>query len=116
MPPLGLMTVAALLPRDWTVRLVDRKVQAFRRADIAWADVIMVGGMIVQRPDALEVMSLCQRLGKPVVRGGPDATCWPSCRPSTTSATAAMSPLRLVGHLPPASVAASLTRQVSDNP
>jgi radical SAM superfamily enzyme YgiQ (UPF0313 family) len=77
MPPLGLMTVAALLPKDWTVRLVDRNVHALKHADISWADLVMVGGMIVQRPDALEVLALCRRQGKPVVCGGPDTTSSP---------------------------------------
>src|SRR5262245_32338866 len=74
MPPLGLMTIAALLPKDWIVRLVDRNTQKLRAADIAWADMIMLGGMIVQRLDALAVINLCKTQGKPVVCGGPDAT------------------------------------------
>lgn len=76
-PPLGLITVAALLPKHWTVRLIDRNVQALQDADLDWADMIMTGGMLPQRPDAEAVIALAQARGKPVVVGGPDATSCP---------------------------------------
>ncbi len=71
-PPLGLMTVAALLPVEWTCRLVDRNVTDLNEADLAWADLVMIGGMIVQRPDCLALIAKVQGCGKPVVIGGPD--------------------------------------------
>jgi len=75
--PLGLLTVAALLPREWNCRLVDRNVHDVTRADLAWADMVMTGGMYVQRPDCLVVIELAQHHGKPVVVGGPDVTSEP---------------------------------------
>jgi len=76
-PPLGLITVAALLPQDWNLRLIDRNAQELGPADLAWADVVFTGGMLPQRVDCLEVIDLCQAQGKPVVIGGPDATSSP---------------------------------------
>lgn len=75
--PLGLLTVAALLPTEWTCRLVDRNVADVSDADFAWADLVMTGGMNVQRPDCLSLIARAQSLGKPVVVGGPDATSEP---------------------------------------
>jgi radical SAM superfamily enzyme YgiQ (UPF0313 family) len=75
--PLGLVTVAALLPADWEVRLVDRNVSELRAGDLAWADVVMTGGMLPQQRDALEVIRLAHGAGKPVVVGGPDVTATP---------------------------------------
>jgi radical SAM superfamily enzyme YgiQ (UPF0313 family) len=75
--PLGLVTLAALLPPEWELRLVDRNVEELTEADLAWADVVMTGGMLPQRNDALHVVGLAQACSKPVVVGGPDATCAP---------------------------------------
>ncbi len=71
-PPLGLLTVAALLPPGWSLRLVDRNVRDLSADDWAWADLVMTGGMLPQRPDALEIIRLAQAHGKPVAVGGPD--------------------------------------------
>ena len=75
--PLGLITVAALLPASWDVRLVDRNVEELSDDDLAWADVVMTGGMLPQRNDALHLVERAHASGKPVVVGGPDATCAP---------------------------------------
>jgi radical SAM superfamily enzyme YgiQ (UPF0313 family) len=75
--PLGLVTVAALLPPSWQCRLVDRNAEDLRESDLDWADLVMIGGMLPQRPDALEVIELAHRFGKPVVVGGPDVTSSP---------------------------------------
>ena len=72
--PLGLVTVAALLPRDWEVRLVDRNIEQLEEEDLAWSDVVMIGGMMPQRRDALAVVDLAHAAGKPVAVGGPDVT------------------------------------------
>jgi radical SAM superfamily enzyme YgiQ (UPF0313 family) len=72
--PLGLITVAALLPGGWGVRLVDCNIEELRPDDLAWADLVMTGGMLPQQPDALRIIGMSKAAGKPVVVGGPDAT------------------------------------------
>ncbi|MEM8663419.1 MAG: B12-binding domain-containing radical SAM protein [Pseudomonadota bacterium] len=72
MPPLGLITVAALLPADWTCKVMDRNVEEVTEADIRAADMIMTGGMMPQRPDILTLIDWAHDLGKKVVVGGPD--------------------------------------------
>lgn len=72
--PLGMLTVAALLPRDWELKLVDRNVEDFDEALLDWADLVMIGGMIAQQPDHLALMKKAHARGKRVVSGGPDAT------------------------------------------
>jgi radical SAM superfamily enzyme YgiQ (UPF0313 family) len=71
LPPLGLLTVAALLPRDWPKRLVDVNVQSLRDRDLAWADVVFLGGMIVQRDSAHALIERCRAARKTIVAGGP---------------------------------------------
>jgi radical SAM superfamily enzyme YgiQ (UPF0313 family) len=75
--PLGLITVAALLPQTWDIRLVNRNTMDLTAADLAWCDVVMTGGMLNQQADALEVIALAKRHHKPVVVGGPDVTSSP---------------------------------------
>jgi radical SAM superfamily enzyme YgiQ (UPF0313 family) len=75
--PLGLITVAAMLPKDWVVRLVNRNTEQLSDDDIGWADMVMTGGMLVQQPDTLRLIEMCQARGKPVVVGGPDPTSSP---------------------------------------
>ncbi len=77
LPPLGLLTVAALLPREWEVRLVDMNVRPLDDADLAWADAVFLTGMLVQRPSMLEVASRARAAGKIVVAGGPHVTATP---------------------------------------
>jgi radical SAM superfamily enzyme YgiQ (UPF0313 family) len=77
LPPLGLLTVAAHLPRDWDVRLCDMNVRALEDADLAWADVVFLTGMLVQRPSMLEVAGRARAMGKLIVAGGPHATATP---------------------------------------
>ncbi|SKA25928.1 Radical SAM superfamily enzyme YgiQ, UPF0313 family [Enhydrobacter aerosaccus] len=75
--PLGLLTVAAMLPAHWQCRLIDRNVSDVSNADFEWADLVMTGGMNVQRVDCLDIISRAQALGKVVVVGGPDVTSEP---------------------------------------
>jgi radical SAM superfamily enzyme YgiQ (UPF0313 family) len=75
--PLGLITVAAMLPASWTTRLVDCNTETVTSEDIAWADVVFTGGMLSQQADTLRLIDLCHSHGKPVVVGGPDATSSP---------------------------------------
>jgi radical SAM superfamily enzyme YgiQ (UPF0313 family) len=76
-PPLGLITVAALLPPTWNIRLVNRNAEELSESDLAWADMVMTGGMLPQQADTLSLIGLCRDHGKPVVVGGPDATSSP---------------------------------------
>jgi radical SAM superfamily enzyme YgiQ (UPF0313 family) len=76
-PPLGLITVAAMLPANWTVRLIDCNTEEFDDAAIAWADMVLTGGMLPQQADTLRLIDLCRARGMPVVVGGPDATSSP---------------------------------------
>ena len=75
--PLGLITVAALLPKSWSVRLVDRNIEDYANADLDWADMVMTGGMLPQQPDMLELIRICRGRGKPIVVGGADPTSSP---------------------------------------
>jgi radical SAM superfamily enzyme YgiQ (UPF0313 family) len=75
--PLGLITVAAMLPQDWEIRLLDCNIEPLRDSDLAWADVIFTGGMLPQQTSTLKIIDRSQALGKKVVVGGPDATSSP---------------------------------------
>jgi radical SAM superfamily enzyme YgiQ (UPF0313 family) len=75
--PLGLITVAALLPQHWQFKLVNRNTENLSSDDIAWADMVMTGGMLNQQPDCQRIIKLCHAHGKPVVVGGPDVTSSP---------------------------------------
>jgi len=70
-PPLGLLTVSAMLPEAWERRLVDMNVRRLREADIEWADLVLVSAMIVQRESLERVVERSKALGKRVVVGGP---------------------------------------------
>ena len=70
-PPLGLITVAAMLPQTWSMRLIDRNTTELTAADIAGVDLVMTGGMLPQEPDTLDVMAMCAAQGVPVCVGGP---------------------------------------------
>src|SRR6267142_3854422 len=70
-PPLGLLTVSAMLPRTWERRLVDLNVRKLRSSDIKWADIVMATAMLVQKDSLKEVVRQCKALGKRVVVGGP---------------------------------------------
>src|SRR5512135_2622613 len=63
-PPLGLLTVAAMLPESWAKRLVDANVRKLRENDLVWADVVFISGMIAQRDSARELIARCRAAGK----------------------------------------------------
>jgi len=73
-PPLGLMTVAALLPKSWPKRLVDTNVERLRDADLAWADVALISGMHAQHEHLLAIVDRCRARGLRTVVGGPIAS------------------------------------------
>ena len=70
-PPLGLLTVAGMLPDDWNLRLLDLNVVALTDADLAWADCALLSGMIVQRDSALRAIARCKGARLTVIAGGP---------------------------------------------
>ncbi len=70
-PPLGLLTVSSLLPGRWSRKLVDMNVRPLTDQDLLWADYVFVSAMIAQRKSTKEVVDRCNRLGVPVVGGGP---------------------------------------------
>jgi len=76
-PPLGLLTVAAMLPPAWDLRLVDTNVQALTDADLAWADCVLVSAMAVQRPSVDRIVARCRDAGRTVIAGGPLFTAQP---------------------------------------
>ena len=71
LPPLGLLTVAALLPEDWGKRLVDLNVRRLRKKDLAWADIAFISGMAIHRDSAHQLIARCKEAGLTVVAGGP---------------------------------------------
>jgi radical SAM superfamily enzyme YgiQ (UPF0313 family) len=76
-PPLGLLTIAALCPKNWKLRLVDRSFEELLDSDILWADLVMVSGMHVQKDDIRETLLRARVLGKRTMIGGPYASSEP---------------------------------------
>jgi len=75
--PLGLVTVAALLPQHWEFRLVDEAARPLAGADLEWADIVLVSGMLPQQRGVLATIERAHDKGKPVAVGGPDPTSQP---------------------------------------
>src|SRR4030042_3869438 len=73
-PPLGLITVAALLPPEWDLRLVDLNTREFVEDDWQWADMVMISGNIGHRTNLLRTVQEAKQRGKRVVAGGPYPT------------------------------------------
>ena len=70
-PPLGLLTVASLLPEEWEKKLIDMNVSALTEKYLEWADYVLISAMVVQKRSAIEVIRRCKKLGIKVVAGGP---------------------------------------------
>jgi len=70
-PPLGLLTVAALLPAAWDKRLIDMNVKKITESDVKWADYVFISAMAIQRDSVNEVVKLSKKFGKKTVAGGP---------------------------------------------
>ncbi len=71
LPPLGLLTVASIIPKEWEKRLVDMNAVRLKDDDLRWADYVFISGMVVQRDSAKEVISRAKKFDKPVIAGGP---------------------------------------------
>ncbi len=71
MPPLGLLTVATMLPEEWNKRLVDVNVTKLTRQDLTWADYVFISAMVVQQDSAREIIARCKEAGVKIVAGGP---------------------------------------------
>jgi len=71
LPPLGLVTIAPMLPDSWQLRLVDTNVQDLNDEDIEWADYALISAMTVQRESARHIIGRCQQAACPVIAGGP---------------------------------------------
>ena len=77
LPPLGLITVAAILPQEWEFKLVDRNIRPVSEQEWEWADIAIVSGMIVQKNDLLAQIREAKQRGTKVAVGGPYATSLP---------------------------------------
>jgi len=73
-PPLGLLTVSAMLPESWERRLIDMNIQPLKTRDIEWADIVLATGMLVQKDALRQVVDRCRARGKRVAIGGPYVT------------------------------------------
>ena len=71
MAPLGLLTVAAMLPPEWELKLVDMNAERLKDEDLRWADYVLLGAMIVQKESVREIVARCAALKKTVIAGGP---------------------------------------------
>ncbi len=70
-PPLGLLTIAAMLPADWNQRLIDLNIQQLTKPDLDWADYVFLSGMEIQSASARHIVDLCVEARVPMVGGGP---------------------------------------------
>jgi radical SAM superfamily enzyme YgiQ (UPF0313 family) len=77
LPPLGLLTVAAMLPADWEVRLADKNVKSIKDSDLRWADYVFLSAMSIQRASVESVIARCKSLGVKIIAGGPLFTAMP---------------------------------------
>lgn len=73
-PPLGLLTIGAMLPNEWNKKLVDVNIKALKDEQIKWADMVFISAMLIQEESAKEIIKRCKALGKTVVAGGPAFT------------------------------------------
>ncbi len=71
LPPLGLLTIGAMLPEEWPKKLVDLNVTELTDGDLAWADYAFISGMVVQRESAREIIARCKEANLKVIAGGP---------------------------------------------
>ncbi len=85
LPPLGLITVAAILPQKWNLKLADVNIRPVTEQEWMWADLVIMSGMIVQKDNIIRQINLARHHGKPVAVGGP----YPSSTPEELVAAGA---------------------------
>ncbi len=71
LPPLGLLTVAAMFPKEWEVRLADQNIGPISDKDILWANVVFISAMLAQSEATLQILEYCHSIGKKTIAGGP---------------------------------------------
>ena len=76
-PPLGLLTVAALLPGQWTLKLVDENVEPLRDEHFTWANIVVTGGWLPQQLRIRSIIARSHSHGRPIAVGGPGPTAQP---------------------------------------
>ena len=74
MPPLGLLTIAGMFPKNYALKVVDLNIEPLTDAHLQWADVVLTSTMIVQKDSLYEVAERCNRAGVPIIAGGPHPT------------------------------------------
>ena len=70
-PPLGLLTVAAILPRKWEKKLIDLCCENLEEKHVMWADLVLIGAMVGQKKSVNEIVDIVKKIGKPIIAGGP---------------------------------------------
>ena len=81
MPPQGILVVAAYLPKEWEVRFIDENIKSAKKSDYLWADIVIVSGMHIQRPQINRINQLAHQAGKITVLGGPSVSGCPEYYP-----------------------------------
>ena len=81
MPPQGLLLIAAYMPERWQVRFIDENIEPATRADLDWADMVLVSGMHVQAPQIRDIARRAKAAGKVMVLGGPSVSASPEMYP-----------------------------------
>src|ERR1051325_10246623 len=81
MPPQGLLLIAAYMPAEWPVRVIDENIRPASAADLAWADVVLVSGMHIQAPQIHDIARRAHAAGKVVALGGPSVSASPEMYP-----------------------------------
>ncbi|MCL1992939.1 MAG: B12-binding domain-containing radical SAM protein [Spirochaetes bacterium] len=71
LPPLGILTVGAMLPKEWNLKLIDMNTRPLKNKDILWADFVFISAMLIQKESARSVVNRCKELGVKTVAGGP---------------------------------------------
>src|ERR1700684_3457539 len=81
MPPQGLLLIAAYMPETWPVRFIDENIAAATASDLAWADIVLVSGMHIQRPQIHDIAARAKAAGRVTVLGGPSVSGAPEFYP-----------------------------------